>query len=86
MARIFTAKFRRHLTLNTYAQAASATLIANDQILSMADDWHRFDVEGLLDQTLWVCECETSEIRSICKYNVCDISIVSLLINLSPIN
>lgn len=35
---------------------------------AMCHDWNNFDVDGILDQTLWVCDCDTQQIRHICKY------------------
>ncbi|KAI8081037.1 hypothetical protein BDF21DRAFT_310691, partial [Thamnidium elegans] len=65
VARIFCAKFRRQLSLNFAAQAAAAVLSRSDHVAIMRQDWERFDFDGILDQTLWVCECDTSEIRNI---------------------
>ncbi|KAI9283185.1 hypothetical protein BY458DRAFT_427867 [Sporodiniella umbellata] len=67
VARIFAAKFRRHLSLNQAAQTASVILSMPDHLLAMRKDWEVFDFDGLLDQTLWVCDCNVAEIRHICK-------------------
>ncbi|KAI7905245.1 uncharacterized protein BX663DRAFT_430333 [Cokeromyces recurvatus] len=67
VARIFAAKFRRQLSLNFAAQTASSVLNSPDCISVMIQDWNNFDVDSILDQTLWVCDCDTTEIRHICK-------------------
>ncbi|KAI9344708.1 hypothetical protein BD770DRAFT_328821 [Pilaira anomala] len=68
VARIFSAKFRRQLSLNFSAQTAAAVLSMPEHVTVMCQDWERFDFDGILDQTLWVCECDTLEIRTICTY------------------
>lgn len=35
----------------------------HDHVSAMRQDWERFDFDGILDQTLWVCDCDTNEIR-----------------------
>lgn len=67
VARIFAAKFRRHLSLNHAAQTASVILNMPEHLSAMRKDWEHFDFDGLLDQTLWVCDCNISEVRHICK-------------------
>lgn len=78
VARIFAAKFRRHLSLNQAAQTASVILSMPDHLLAMRRDWEVFDFDGLLDQTLWVCDCNVTEIRHICKS-------IKKLLNLTPL-
>lgn len=68
MARIFSAKFRRQLSLNYAAQNASTILNEPRHIAIMKEDWHQFDFDSILDQTLWVCDCDTTEIRNIRKH------------------
>lgn len=68
VARIFSAKFRRQLSLNFSAQTAATVLSMPEHVTVMCQDWARFDFDGILDQTLWVCECDTLEIRTICTY------------------
>ncbi|CEG81692.1 Putative Sak1 [Rhizopus microsporus] len=67
VARIFAAKFRRHLSLNHAAQTATAVLNMPEYLSAMRKDWEQLDFDGLLDQTLWVCDCNTTDIRHICK-------------------
>lgn len=67
VARIFAAKFRRQLSLNFAAHSASAVLNMPEHIALMRYDWEHFDFDGILDQTLWICECDTSDVRNICK-------------------
>lgn len=67
MARIFSAKFRRQLSLNFAAQSAAAVLNHQHLVNAMCHDWNNFDVDGILDQTLWVCDCDTHQIKHICK-------------------
>ncbi|KAI8976032.1 RFX DNA-binding domain-containing protein [Pilobolus umbonatus] len=70
VARIFTAKFRRHIYLNSAAQAANALLVDDQQSTTMRNEWNKLDIDGLTDQSLWVCECETEDIRGLLKYDV----------------
>ena len=70
MARIFSAKCRRQLSLNFAAQTASDALNRMEQLVVMRQDWDRFDVDGILDQTLWICDCDANEVRAICKCSI----------------
>ncbi|GAA5796952.1 hypothetical protein HPULCUR_002330 [Helicostylum pulchrum] len=70
VARIFCAKFRRQLSLNFAAQTAATVLSMPDHVAIMRQDWERFDFDGILDQTLWVCECDNSEIRNILRQDI----------------
>ncbi|KAG1325433.1 hypothetical protein G6F62_008552 [Rhizopus arrhizus] len=73
VARIFAAKFRRHLSLNHAAQTASAILNMPEHLSAMRKDWEHFDFDGLLDQTLWVCDCNISEVRHILNQEIFDL-------------
>ncbi|RCH93587.1 hypothetical protein CU098_009129 [Rhizopus stolonifer] len=78
VARIFAAKFRRHLSLNQAAQTASVILSMPDHLLAMRRDWEVFDFDGLLDQTLWVCDCNVTEIRHILNQEIYDLLTVKI--------
>jgi hypothetical protein len=70
VARIFSAKLRRQLSLNFAAQNASSVLVTHPHLTYMRQDWNNFDFDSILDQTLWVCDCDTEEIRTTCKYRI----------------
>ncbi|KAL7327058.1 hypothetical protein PS15p_209307 [Mucor circinelloides] len=70
VARIFSAKFRRQLTLNFAAQSAANILNNQHLVNAMCHDWNNFDVDGILDQTLWVCDCDTQQVRHILRTEV----------------
>ncbi|KAK4512412.1 uncharacterized protein ATC70_003112 [Mucor velutinosus] len=70
VARIFSAKFRRQLTLNFAAQNAANILNHQHLVNAMCHDWNNFDVDGILDQTLWVCDCDTQQIRHILRTEI----------------
>ncbi|KAL9555242.1 hypothetical protein MBANPS3_002453 [Mucor bainieri] len=70
VARIFSAKFRRQLTLNFAAQSAAHLLSHQHLVNAMCHDWNNFDVDGILDQTLWVCDCDTQQIRQILRVEI----------------
>ncbi|KAI8360012.1 RFX DNA-binding domain-containing protein [Blakeslea trispora] len=73
VARIFSAKCRRQLSLNFAAQTASDALSRLEQLVVMRQDWDRFDVDGILDQTLWICDCDANEIRAILRNEIYDL-------------
>ncbi|KAG2193980.1 hypothetical protein INT47_000768 [Mucor saturninus] len=73
VARIFAAKFRRQLSLNFAAHTASSVLNMPEHIVLMRYDWEHFDFDGILDQALWVCECDTSEVRNILRHEVSEL-------------
>ncbi|KAG2192869.1 hypothetical protein INT46_003898 [Mucor plumbeus] len=70
VARIFSAKFRRQLSLNFAAQSAANILNHQQLVNAMCHDWNNFDVDGILDQTLWVCDCNTQQIQHILRTEV----------------
>ncbi|KAI8372832.1 RFX DNA-binding domain-containing protein [Radiomyces spectabilis] len=70
VARIFVAKFRRHLSLNHMAQAAAAILHRPAEITLMAEDWEKIDFGGVVDQALWICDCKNAEIEQILQRDV----------------
>jgi hypothetical protein len=41
-----------------------------DHLLAMRHDWEQFDFDGILDQTLWICDCDTNEIRQTLRQEV----------------
>ncbi|KAI8090928.1 RFX DNA-binding domain-containing protein [Gilbertella persicaria] len=73
VARIFSAKCRRQLSLNYAAQTASTALSRHELISVMRQDWEHFDVDGILDQTLWVCDCDINEVKNILRIEVHDL-------------
>lgn len=73
VARIFAAKSRRQLSLCSAAQSASTILSMTEHLTVMRHDWESFNFEGILDQTLWVCECDTSQIRKILYQDVIEL-------------
>ncbi|KAI8642254.1 hypothetical protein BD408DRAFT_451778 [Parasitella parasitica] len=68
VARIFSAKFRRQLSLNYAAQSAANILNHQHLVNAMCHDWNNFDVDGIMDQTLWVCDCDTQQIKYTCRF------------------
>ncbi|CEG81690.1 Putative Sak1 [Rhizopus microsporus] len=78
VARIFAAKFRRHLSLNHAAQTATAVLNMPEYLSAMRKDWEQLDFDGLLDQTLWVCDCNTTDIRHILNQEIYDLLTVKI--------
>ncbi|CAO3649562.1 unnamed protein product [Mucor hiemalis] len=70
VARIFSAKSRRQLSLCSAAQSASTILNMTEHLAVMRHDWENFNFEGILDQSLWVCECDTAQIRKILYQDV----------------
>ncbi|KAG0167986.1 DNA-binding protein rfx2 [Apophysomyces sp. BC1034] len=73
VARIFVAKFRRHLSLNHMAQAAAETLRRPSDVHAMQGDWEKVDFGGVLDQALWICDCKHAEIEETLQHNVSEL-------------
>ncbi|KAI8882075.1 hypothetical protein K501DRAFT_252029 [Backusella circina FSU 941] len=54
VARIFTCKFRRQLSLNQNAQTVASILSNPSHLEVMRSDWNTIDIDNIIDQIVWM--------------------------------